>query len=475
MWETELSKANEIVICGAGAVANMTYLYLCECGYGNKIRCFAVSKKDNNPVKKNGLEVREIAKLPDRESGVLYVIATQPVVQDEIVNELIRSGPVSFVKVDADILADEFYEKYHRNPIEKKKILFSNMKGLGYGGNPKYIAEALFSLDIRRELDLVWVVSEKTKGHFPKGIRTVTEGTAAYYKELATAHVWIDNVRKGADVKKREGQYYIQSWHGAAPMKRVEMDAMESLPATYVENAKRDSQMADLFLSGSKFYTSLYRRAFWYEGAIMQVGLPRHDVFWNTKGIKEKVVKYFGLSAEAAIVVYAPTFRANFSMNVYDMNIGAVRESLEKRFNRKFVFLVGKHPNNRHLQYQFPFDERCIDVGEYEDFQEILAAADVLITDYSGCAYDFSFTGRPIFLYQPDFEKYTVERDFYVPVSEMPYISAETNGELVEAIAKFDDNEYGFNLTKYMNRFENYDKGCAAEKVAEHILNIVGD
>lgn len=474
MLKEQLTAADKIVICGAGTVANMMYLYLQELHLEEKVICFAVSRRDNNPDKKNGLRVVEIAKLNCVEQVPLCLIATQKVVQKEIEKELNLNGFFHVLQVDATEIQDSFYEIYAARPIVTNKILFSNMKGLGYGGNPKYIAQKLIEIDKDKILDMVWVVADGASYTFPKEIRTVRYGSLEYYAEMTTAHIWIDNVRKGADVKKRVGQYYIQTWHGAAPMKKVEKDALQSLPKTYVDNAKHDSEMADLFLSGSIFYTKLYRKSFWYEGEIMKVGLPRQDIFWHTQEVRRKVENYYQIEEKTGIALYAPTFRADFDMCVYDLDMEKVRVALENRFSRKFIFMVGKHPNNRYLQYPFSFNEHCIDIENHEDFQEILAASDVLITDYSGCVYDFSFTGRPVFLYQRDLESYIAERDFYIAMDKLPYIKAQSNEELVQKIQDFDEVRYKQNLECFMSRMGNYDEGCAAEKVAEHVMKIIG-
>ena len=124
-------------------------------------------------------------------------------------------------------------------------------------------------------MQLVWAVTDRNEYNgIPNDIKVVEIGSEDYYEELAEAKVWVDNVRKTNDVRKRLGQVYIQAWHGAAPIKKVERDVEDKLPDFYIENAKRDSEMADLFISGSEFYTELYKKSFWYNGEIMKVGLP---------------------------------------------------------------------------------------------------------------------------------------------------------------------------------------------------------
>ena len=56
----------------------------------------------------------------------------------------------------------------------------------------------------------------------------------------------------------------------------IEGDA-PSLPADYIKSAKEDSKKIDLLLSGCAFSTEVFRRAFWYDGEIMEGGTPRCD------------------------------------------------------------------------------------------------------------------------------------------------------------------------------------------------------
>jgi len=467
------AKSDQIIIYGAGTIANILYLYLDANGFSNKILCFTVSEMGNNPEKLQGIDVIEIKKIPHLKNIALVLIAVQKILCKEIIIKLKQLQYRNYICVDGENLLECLYRFLYREPIVNNKILFLNMKGLGYGCNPKYIAQKLIALDIKKELNLVWAVAEENYV-FPDEIRTVKYGTLDYYHELATAHIWIDNTRKYSDTRKREGQYYIQVWHGAAPVKKVEKDVEDHLPVYYIANAKRDSEMADLFLSGSKFYTNLYRSSFWYTGDIMKAGLPRQDIFFHaTEDIKKKIYRYYGINEEYAMVLYAPTFRKDFSIKYYDLDIQMIIKALERKFHKRFVCTVSKHPDNRYLDYNFEGNVDYIAVDRYEDFEELLAAADVLITDYSGCMYDFSFTGRPVFLYQNDYKDYMKDRDFYFPMEELPYIKAQSNKELSEKIQLFDMGKYRKKLNFFMKTMGNYDDGNASDKVAKHILKII--
>ncbi len=465
--------ADILYIYGAGTIADIFYICLKQNRMEEKVQAFVVTKLEGNVPEKFGLRVMELEDRTEQLKKALVIVAVQEFVRQEIENTLRALEIQDYYCVDAAKLLDGFYKELYQEPVDDSKILLQNQFGRGYGGNPKYIAQKLLELDIEQKLTLVWAVAYYRE-NFPKRIRQVIFGSEEYYRELATAKVWIDNCRKGASVRKREGQFYVQAWHGAAPVKRVEGDVQDRLPPYYIEGARNDSEMADVFLSGSEFYSRLYRTSFWYEGLILKYGLPRHDIFWKTEGIREKIRGFYRIGREKSIVLYAPTFRDYEYEGCYDLDVGGVVHALEERFHSPFQMLVSRHPVS-YQEYSFPEDAEYLSVGDYDDFQELLAAADVLITDYSGCMYDFSYTGRPVFLYQKDYKEYLEDRNFYVSMDRLPYMKAHTNDELVQAVKDFNGEKYAARLEEFMSSMGNYDRGDASEKVAgylrEHVLD----
>lgn len=472
MEQTEkLYEAEKIVIYGAGAVANIVYLYISRLGLEEKIIAFAVSDMRGNPERKNGLPVMPADQILFLDRHILMVVAVQRSTLGAVLGNLADLGCNLYLAVDPDRMTDSFYQTLYKSSVVKNKLFFMNYNGCGYGCNPKYIAERLRKEHGKDDLDIVWGV-DGGRHMIPDDIRTVKVGTYQYYWEIATSHIWVDNVRKQADIKKREGQFYIQTWHGAAPMKKVEGDIADRVPLSHINASKRDSKMADLFLSGSRFYTSLYRKAFWYDGEILETGLPRQDIFWNVGYAKKKVRGYYHIAGDRLIVLYAPTFRDDFNTDAYDLDILAVKETIEQKFFCQCIMCVSRHPNNKYIQYHFE-PHSYLDVSGYDDFEELLAAADILITDFSGCAYDFSFTGNPVFLYQKDYQKMAEQRDFYVSMEDMPYPRAGTNEELVRSIFNYNESSYNRDLKSFMDRFGNFDDGHASERVCERIMRVL--
>lgn len=150
----------------------------------------------------------------------------------------------------------------------------------------------------------------------PDNVRVVPYDTPAAIRELSTARVWVDNCRKGAHVKK-DGQYYMQTWHGFA-LKRIERDVADKLNtpenAAYAEYAKRDSAQIDAIISNSTFMTEIYQKSFWYHGAVLEYGSARNDILVHPPAdAKQQVQQALHLPNDCQIIMYAPTFRADHS------------------------------------------------------------------------------------------------------------------------------------------------------------------
>lgn len=141
-------------------------------------------------------------------------------------------------------------------PIDNKKVFSLNYYGKGYGDNGKYVSNEL----IKRlpDVKIIWPIKGDSKlGDAPKNVKAIRYYSFAFFYHIATSKVWISNSRMPSYFRKRSGQFYIQMWHGDIALKQIEADAESSLSPGYIRGAKRDSAMADLFLSNSKYWSEL--------------------------------------------------------------------------------------------------------------------------------------------------------------------------------------------------------------------------
>ena len=221
-------------------------------------------------------------------------------------------------------------------PIDDRKIVVSNFSGKGYGDNPKYIVEKL--LKKNDALRIIWILRNiDDKETLPTGMEYCLEKSFMAVYHLRTAKVWIDNCRKSYRFK-RSNQFYLQTWHGFA-LKRIEKDVVGSLSKGYIRNAIRDSRHIDLIVSCSRFMTQIYKNSFWYDGEILEIGAPRNDVIIKSnKYIKNKVIDFFDIAEEKGIVLYAPTFRVDKSLEYYSLDYDQVKKACEQKSRRILLY-----------------------------------------------------------------------------------------------------------------------------------------
>lgn len=359
-------------------------------------------------------------------------------------------------------------------PVDQKKIVFSSFYGRGYGGNPKYIAEAMRQRDLPWKM--IWLVQHEQDGkNLPEGILPCKRISVKGIYHLVTAGVWVDNCRK-AYIFKRKKQYYIQTWHGF-PLKQIEKDVQSNLHRKYVATAKWDSRAVDLMISDSDFLTALYRRSFWYSGEIAQWGSPRNDCILmesQREKCRENVEKEYSIPSGTKLLLYAPTFRGDKSLDPYRLDLQMVKRACEERFSGNFAILVRLHPNiaDKSQELAIHWNDHLIDATRYPDSQELLAASDVMITDYSSVMFDFALSGKPCFQFATDIPEYKKDRDFYFPLDQLPFPLAQSNKELEMQILDFQSEVYAQSVQRFFASVGMIQTEGASEKCADRIQSI---
>jgi len=355
-------------------------------------------------------------------------------------------------------------------PINRKKVLFSSYWGRGYSDSPKAIAEELLASG--QDLQLCWLVKSVAEAaSLPAEIKPVFNKRLPRILAISTSKVWVDNCRK-CERKKRSGQRYLQTWHGFA-LKKIERDAEDVLEPVYVRNCKLDSSQIDLIVSGSQFMTGIYRDAFWYDGEIENYGTPRNDVFFrDTTTVVKKVHNCLQLPQECRLVLYAPTFRADHSLDAYALDAERVCKACAARFGGEWAVLIRLHPNVADKSGGlFRYDGKTIlDATAYPDMQELLIAADVLITDYSSSMFDYALQNRPVLQFAIDIEEYKKDRGFYFQLDALPFPLATSNEALDELIRSYDSEKQQEKWEQFKTEQGFCEDGQAAKRCADWIL-----
>jgi len=362
------------------------------------------------------------------------------------------------------------------SPIKSYKIIFCNRHGNGYGDSPKYIAEEI----IRQGLnyDMVWLlkreyIEEKT---FPTQIRVVEYGTLESLMEILTARIIINNdTGDYFNTIKRKNQIFFQTWHGGIGIKKICLQTSHHSP-NYTEILLSEAKKYDYMISNSAFCTNLYREAFSFKGKILEFGTPRNDILFNTdmrEKASKKVKTFYQINNDYKILIYAPTFRKNKRMDVYDLDYNKLRIILKEKFGGEWKVIVRFHPYISSYSRLIEYSEDIINASDYDDVCELISAGDILITDYSSLMFEFSFMKKPVFLYTPDWEEFRFEQGVHFEIEELPFETAKTNEELFLNIRKFDNKTYESELVVFLKKFGLYENGDASKKMVNFISQLI--
>lgn len=359
-------------------------------------------------------------------------------------------------------------------PIKNNKIVVTSYYGKGYGDSAKYICNYLIK-NYNDKVQIVWLVKNVNDNNYlPDDIKAVKYKSILSIFELATAKVWIDNSRKPYYFLKRKKQFYIQLWHSSLRLKKIEKDAEQYLPLSYLKNAISDSKKVDLMISGCDFSFNTYRNSFWYDGPILKCGTPRCDIFFDqeTKNqIKRKICDEYDINYENKLIIYSPTFRKNSLTSHKNINFEEIIKILNEKDDKNYTFLLRYHPNSN---IEFNDTINVKNVSKYSDMQELICVSDIMITDYSGCCFDMALSNKPCILYVEDLNEYlSQERDLYFDFNDLPFSKAMDLNELVSIFKNFDFNDYNKRLEKFNDMVNFYEDGNASERVAKKIMEVI--
>lgn len=360
-------------------------------------------------------------------------------------------------------------------PLEQDLVLFESFLGKAYAGNPRYVYEAL--RELRPDLRCVWVYQgrEPIPGDPPR----VARGSAEYYRLLATARYRVNNVRFQAAGRKPETAY-LQTWHGT-PLKRLGYDIEVGGPeADARESFFRESRGWTALLSPNPFCTATLRRAFRYEGAVLEQGYPLTDPLLDPAPDRQALASELGLPPDRRYILYAPTWRDHRPVGHwrFDFDLHLDLQAVAAALAPDQVLLVRAHHLVAAGLDHASLPDNVIDVSHVDDATALCVLADVLVTDYSSILFDFAATGRPMLFYCYDLELYANQvRGFYLDVErDLPGPLARTTAELVALLHDLPGVQaaYAGRYARFREDFCALADGNAARRVVASFFGSAG-
>ena len=342
---------------------------------------------------------------------------------------------------------------------------FESFHGRNVSCNPAAIDRELAR--VAPEVERVWSVSREGV-EVPDGATAVRVGTPEWYaaRERADLLVLNDWIEDGW--RPRRDQFVLQTWHGT-PLKRIALGRRDRTPRLFAAVVKQSSRWSAM-LAQNPFGAKALRRSYAVARPMWTLGYPRNDLVVTSSG--DEVRAALGV-ATPRVVLYAPTWRDD----ALDQPDPLDPTDLAGRLGPEWTVLVRGHARTLGLRAEVAA-ERVLDVTAHPDVSDLLALADVLVTDYSSVMFDFSATGRPMVFHVADVERYEREvRGFAWDLgARAPGPLVRTTVEVAAAVARADLPEererWAERYARWRTDFNPLDDGHAAERVVRRLLEV---
>lgn len=379
----------------------------------------------------------------------------------------------------------EYYAtKYDESPVKDNVILYEVRDGTSFTDSPRSIFNYLISHPQFAYFEHIISYDKNYLQDFPKmlqnysNVKLVERNSFDYLDALLSAKYLLNNSTFHSYFAKREGQIYINTWHGT-PLKHMGDAYVQDM--TNSTNVRRNFLMADFILSPNSFTSRVfledYKLNYLWDGVILENGLPRNELSqYNSKSdiISELLSYGLQINRELDNYIYMPTWQGK---NVNDANntienYSVLIEEIEKRETHEYNFLIKVHP------FLYDKAKKDINLAKYlipnsYDSNEIFKISDALITDYSSVFFDYLVTNKPIIFYNWDSEFYRNDRGSYFEESELPGPSIKNISSLLEALENPSSISEKFkqNYKKFQEEFVFHDDEKMLKEYVEAIFN----
>ena len=360
-------------------------------------------------------------------------------------------------------------------PVSPHLVLWESNHGASIGCHPLAVFRWMVDRPEYSHLIHVWAVNDL--GAVPadllgrRNVVFVPLHSTEYMQYLATAGYLVNNVSFAPYFVRRREQRYLNTWHGT-PFKTLGRSMRGGL--LDYENLQRNFQLSTTLMAPNE----LTRWALIedhdlldvYRGRTIVAGSPRLDTSLTMSGQDRKALRgRLGMAEddERRLVLFAPTWRGGVSKRELDRE--ALLADLTAMASRDDVLVVYRaHRLSERLLagVDLPVSVVPKDI----DTNELLAAVDVLVTDYSSILFDFLPQKRPIVLYMHDIEDYRAERGLYLDPEEVPGLACYDRGELASAIGRALVGE-GIADEEALARYCPYEDGRASARLARFFFD----
>ena len=357
------------------------------------------------------------------------------------------------------------------------------------------------------ELPRYWSVASERVA-VPDGATPVLVGGPDWFAARSLARLLVINDWLRFGFRRRRGQTVLQTWHGTM-LKRLALGRPNVGLRTRLA-ILRESRRWSLMLSQNPHSSEQFRRSYAFRGEMLETGYPRDDrlarsvaapvtatapTASGSSGHADQPVhagriplavstarRVLGVPAGARVLVYAPTWRdgagprGSGSGVVDTLDVRALAAELNSGADAWVVIARGH--TRTHEFGGYGGDPRVIDASAHPDVNDVILAADLLVTDYSSLMFDAAVARVPLAFFVPDIAAYRDrERGFTFDFEATAPGPLMTRREQVIEAARaavasggLPPAEHAAAYERWRAEFAPHDDGRAAARVVDALI-----
>lgn len=264
----------------------------------------------------------------------------------------------------------------------------------------------------------------------------------------------------------------IQLWHANGALKQFGWEDNSILERSATDK-KRFKAVYKRFLKvvvGSDEMGEIFKRSFLLsDSQLLKLGVPRTDIYFDKALQQQKRTEWRNRfqANDKKVVLYAPTFRDN---ELAEAKLAMDFKLMEESLGNDYLLVLKLHPAVK-VDVQSLNSDFIVNVDKNVALEELLAAVDILITDYSSIPFEFALFNRPIFFFSYDLEKYDKERGLLKNYRQViPGPISKTTEELIQQMKTTAPND---NLVAFSKKWNKYSDGHASERIVSYMKELL--
>ena len=370
------------------------------------------------------------------------------------------------INIIAVHIANLFYKTIRLFKIGKKNILFLTENSNELTWNLKTLYE--YTKANRKEKIKIYS-EDKYKNK---------KNPLSFLKEIIfiaqSDYIFVDNYTPIlTHLKLNKKVKLIQLWHAGIGFKAVGYArfGLEGSPHPY-KSCHRNYTDA---IVDQPDLIKIYQEVFGTKEKIFKsTGIPRLNNYLDKSKIDESISNLEKINTKfknKKVILFSPTYRGTGSKTAYyDFELLNFEEIYNFCKKNDFIFVIKNHPFIKTpVKINKKYDKYIYDYSTL-DINDLIYISDIMITDYSSCAYEYSLFNRPLIFFRFDKEFYEYDRPMHtVDKFTKKQYEVRTFDELIKLL-----NELSKKI-KIEDRFKNINKRNNNNSCETIIKEIVGD